>query len=292
MQMAMAVGDCTGEDADLLRRAMGSKRGLERIESLKPKLYAGMARNGLDRQDGRPPLRPDPGLLQLRLRRVALAVVRTAGLRLVLDQAALPGGLPRRAAARAADGVLLARPPSPPTPAATAWWCCVPTSPSRAWTRCSNRRASPGGHVSGLDSCLSRDQPPVGEFVPSAADDTGTHRRDGDFAVRLGLAEVRGIGRDVATRIVAERDAHGEFASMANLVRRTGADRRPTGVPCRCERVRQPRSEPAQCAVAGRKRSPGPARIRCPTRWSVFSHRCSASRHRWRNWPTTCGPPG
>ena len=34
MQMAMAVGDCTGEDADLLRRAMGSKRGIERIESL------------------------------------------------------------------------------------------------------------------------------------------------------------------------------------------------------------------------------------------------------------------
>ena len=48
MQMAMAVGNCTGEDADLLRRAMGSKRGLERIESLKAKLYAGMASNGLE----------------------------------------------------------------------------------------------------------------------------------------------------------------------------------------------------------------------------------------------------
>merc|ERR1711969_95671 len=29
----MAVGECTGEDADLLRRAMGSKRGGERAES-------------------------------------------------------------------------------------------------------------------------------------------------------------------------------------------------------------------------------------------------------------------
>ncbi len=47
MQMAMAVGECTGEDADLLRRAMGSKRGVERIESLKEKLYAGMAKNDL-----------------------------------------------------------------------------------------------------------------------------------------------------------------------------------------------------------------------------------------------------
>jgi error-prone DNA polymerase len=47
MQVAMAVGGCTGEDADLLRRAMGSKRGIERIESLKDKLYAGMAGNGI-----------------------------------------------------------------------------------------------------------------------------------------------------------------------------------------------------------------------------------------------------
>ena len=47
MQVAMAVGGCSGEDADLLRRAMGSKRGIERIESLKSKLYAGMAENGI-----------------------------------------------------------------------------------------------------------------------------------------------------------------------------------------------------------------------------------------------------
>ncbi|MBN9172196.1 MAG: DNA polymerase III subunit alpha, partial [Microbacterium sp.] len=47
MQMGMAVGGLSGEDADLLRRAMGSKRGVERIDSLKAKLYAGMAENGL-----------------------------------------------------------------------------------------------------------------------------------------------------------------------------------------------------------------------------------------------------
>ncbi len=47
MQMGMAVGGLSGEDADLLRRAMGSKRGVERIESLKAKLYTGMAENGL-----------------------------------------------------------------------------------------------------------------------------------------------------------------------------------------------------------------------------------------------------
>jgi error-prone DNA polymerase len=48
MQIAMTVGGCTGEDADLLRRAMGSKRGLERIESLRETLFTGMAESGLD----------------------------------------------------------------------------------------------------------------------------------------------------------------------------------------------------------------------------------------------------
>ena len=47
MAMAVALGDCSRDDADLLRRAMGSKRGVERIESIKQTLYAGMARRGL-----------------------------------------------------------------------------------------------------------------------------------------------------------------------------------------------------------------------------------------------------
>lgn len=51
MQMAVAVGDCTAEDADLLRRAMGSKRGQEKISTLREKLYDGMAGNGITGAD-------------------------------------------------------------------------------------------------------------------------------------------------------------------------------------------------------------------------------------------------
>ena len=47
MQMAMTVGGCTGDDADLLRRAMGSKRGVEKIERLRDKMYEGMASHGI-----------------------------------------------------------------------------------------------------------------------------------------------------------------------------------------------------------------------------------------------------
>ncbi|HUS22070.1 MAG TPA: error-prone DNA polymerase, partial [Aeromicrobium sp.] len=47
MQIAMTVGNCTGAEADLLRRAMGSKRGIEKIERLQAKLYEGMADHGI-----------------------------------------------------------------------------------------------------------------------------------------------------------------------------------------------------------------------------------------------------
>jgi error-prone DNA polymerase len=78
------------------------------------------------------------------------------------------------------------------------------------------------GPRAGLDSCLDPDQPKIREFDPGAPDESASHRRDGRFAVRLGLAGVRGIGPEVATRIVEERTAHGSYTSMENLVRRTG----------------------------------------------------------------------
>jgi error-prone DNA polymerase len=73
-----------------------------------------------------------------------------------------------------------------------------------------------------MDACRTLHQPPIPEFDPSAPVADAAHRRDGDVAVRLGLAEVTRIGEKVAERIVAERDANGPFRSMEDLVRRTG----------------------------------------------------------------------
>ena len=50
----------------------------------------------------------------------------------------------------------------------------------------------------GLDSCWQREQPPVRPFRRTAPDRTLEHRRDGNFAVRLGLTEVQGIGAELA----------------------------------------------------------------------------------------------
>lgn len=75
-----------------------------------------------------------------------------------------------------------------------------------------------------MSSCLERHQPPVGKFDREAPDESARHRRDGNFAVRLGLAAVRGIGTDAAKKVVTAREAGGMFTSMEDLVRRTGLD--------------------------------------------------------------------
>lgn len=48
MQIAVAVAGFTPGQADLLRRAIGSKRSNDRMESLKPALEAGMSERGID----------------------------------------------------------------------------------------------------------------------------------------------------------------------------------------------------------------------------------------------------
>jgi error-prone DNA polymerase len=59
------------------------------------------------------------------------------------------------------------------------------------------------------------------EWVPGTPDPVPTHRRDGGLAVRLGLDSVRGIGTDVAHRIVAARE-EAPFTDVTDLSRRAG----------------------------------------------------------------------
>jgi error-prone DNA polymerase len=82
--------------------------------------------------------------------------------------------------------------------------------------------AEPFTPTSGSADCLAVDQPPVGEFDPSIPFDSTAHRRDGSFAVRLGLAEVTGIGAALAEQIVEERTSAGPYQTMGDLVRRIG----------------------------------------------------------------------
>jgi error-prone DNA polymerase len=74
----------------------------------------------------------------------------------------------------------------------------------------------------GMAACIDPMQPPIGRFDRAAPDRSSEHRRDGAFAVRLGLADVSSIGTAVAERIVAEREARGPYRDMADVSRRAG----------------------------------------------------------------------
>ncbi|MTE23797.1 error-prone DNA polymerase [Microbacterium sp. ZXX196] len=225
MQMAMAVGDCTGEDADLLRRAMGSKRGQERIEKLREKLFAGMARNGIvgeeaDRLYGQIQAFANFGFAESHSLSFGLLVYASSWIKLHYPAAFLAGLLRAQPmgfyspATLTADarrhGVEVRRPDILRSGVTET---LEPLDPARR-------------EATGEDSCLEDHFPPEGEeppgFDPSAPDRSARHRRDGRFAVRLGLAGVTGIGERTARAVVEERDRGGPFVSLHDLVRRTG----------------------------------------------------------------------
>ncbi len=118
MQLAIDCAGFTPTEADRLRQAMSAKRAPERIEELTAAAARRDGRTRHRRRHGPGHLRQDPGLLQLRLPRVARDQLRLPGLRQRLAEAPLPGRVHRRAAAQPADGVLRPAQPDQRRPAA------------------------------------------------------------------------------------------------------------------------------------------------------------------------------
>jgi error-prone DNA polymerase len=254
MQVAMAVGGCTGEDADLLRRAMGSKRGVERIESLKEKLYAGMAANGIDQATSdeiylKIQAFANFGFAESHSLSFGLLVYASAWMRLHYPAAFLaallraqPMGFysPQSLTADARrHGVTVRRPDinasgadadlepllTPPLDRATEIFSSrvpdphAPAPDGQDLRRTVSSTAAPTGR----DLCREAIQPPIASrFDPRAPIRDAEHRRDGEHAVRLGLSGVTGIGAALAQRIVAERDARGAYRDIRDLARRIG----------------------------------------------------------------------
>jgi error-prone DNA polymerase len=230
MQVAMAVGGCTGEDADQLRRAMGSKRGIERIDALKSKLYAGMESNGItgdvaDEIYGKIQAFANFGFAESHSLSFALLVYASSWMRLHYPAAFLaallraqPMGFysPQTLVADARrHGVKVLR-PDIQLSGVSAGLEALPDAfgPFDPFDKLRDRR--------GRSTCLEVIQPPVPVFDRDLPFDSDDHRRDAAFAVRLGLDEVSGISTAMATKIVAERERAGEYGSMNDLVRRVG----------------------------------------------------------------------
>ncbi|QWT23316.1 error-prone DNA polymerase [Subtercola sp. PAMC28395] len=224
MQVAQAVGGCSAEDADLLRRAMGSKRGVEKISSLREKLFAGMASNGIA---------PDVaeqiyqkieafanfGFAESHSNSFALLVYASSWFKLHYPAAFLasllraqPMGFysPQTLVADARrHGVVVHRPD-------------IQRSGVQAGLEPRDDIAVGATALpTGRHECILHDQPPVAvPFNRAIPADFAEHRRDGNLDVRLGLADVTSIGDKLAERIVAERDRGGLYRDMADVARR------------------------------------------------------------------------
>ncbi|MGN8027081.1 error-prone DNA polymerase [Microbacterium sp. 22242] len=221
IQMATALGNCTADEADILRRAMGSKRGLERIDSIRKSLYDGMREHGLDEETAdriyaQIQAFSDFGFAESHSLSFALLVYASSWLKLHYPAAFLAGLLRSQpmgfysAATLTGDarrhGVEVRR---PDIALSGATETLEPLDPAQTG-------------LTGISSCavqLPKEEPE--KFDPKAADESAAHRRDGRFAVRLGLAGITGIGEKTAERIVAERAARGLYRDLNDLVRRT-----------------------------------------------------------------------
>lgn len=200
MQMAIDVAGFSGAEADQLRRAMGSKRSIEKMERLRARLMTGMAANGVttdvaEQIYDKLKAFADFGFPESHAFSFAYLVYASAWLK-VHHPAAFFAGL------------LAAQPMgfySPQSLVADARRHGVPV-------------LRPDVQLSGPKAVLER----VGEQVPSDVL-PGLARlvhADPTLAVRMGLDSVRTIGSDLATAIVTERTTHGPFEGLRDLVRR------------------------------------------------------------------------
>jgi len=236
MQMAVDAAGFSPAEADRLRRAMGSKRSLERMEALHQRLLDGMATNGIARDVGEQiydklKAFADFGFPESHAYSFAYLVYASAWLKVYHPAAFYAGVLaaqpmgfysPQSLVADARrHGIGVLRPDVQVSGVQALVERVRPTPrggepllvPQPSGTGPVPPPGSSSGPPSGSSSGSSYDEHASDE--PGAP---GVARRS--LAIRLGLAPVRSIGEDTATRLVDERTAHGPFADLHDLVRR------------------------------------------------------------------------
>ncbi|SKC82713.1 PHP domain-containing protein [Krasilnikoviella flava] len=225
MQMAIDVAGFSPKESDQLRRAMGSKRSVERMEELRGRLLEGMRKKGVDdagvREEIYDKLKAfaDFGFPESHAYSFAYLVYASSWLK-VHHPAAFYAGLlaaqpmgfysPQSLAADARrHGVQVLRPD---------------VNASRALAGVERIAGVGSGAPSRSNDSvaslprLSRDRAPD----PTPDCDGFGPEPDLTLAVRLGLAAVRGIGDDLAEQMVAEREEDGPFRDLRDLARRVG----------------------------------------------------------------------
>ncbi|WP_347754402.1 error-prone DNA polymerase [Agrococcus sp. ProA11] len=220
MQMSVAVGGFDAAEADQLRRAIGSKRSLDRIAALKAKLFAGMAANGVEPDVAESIYRKIEafagfGFAESHSLAFGKLVYASSWMRLHYPAAFLAG-------------LLRSQPMgfwSPQTLTADALRHGVETLRPDVVRSAIDAGLEPNGCAAGGDdACLAREQPPVPPVASETLAMRNRHRRDGAFSVRMGLSSVTGVGAAAANRIVAAREA-APLRDIHDLARRADLDR-------------------------------------------------------------------
>src|SRR3954468_7992818 len=194
MQIAVEVAGFTPAEADQLRRAMGSKRGVERIDAMRIRLYDGMAGNGITGAVA-------DSIYEKIQAFAAFGFAESHSISFALLVYA-SSWLKRHYPAAFCAALLNAQPMG----------FYSPQSLIHDAKRHGIEIRKPALNVSLAKASLELADGPSQCGCLDAPQP----------AVRLGLASVRTIGDDLADAIVAERDADGPFASMADLARRVG----------------------------------------------------------------------
>lgn len=246
MQMAIDVAGFSGAEADRLRRAMGSKRSLEKMEALRARLLSGMAARGVpgdvaDQVYDKLKAFADFGFPESHAFSFAYLVYASCWLK-VHHPAAFCAGLlaaqpmgfysPQSLVADARrHGVVVLRPDVQSSEVqADLEWLPGTRPGERDDTSDGARRGAPDERPDELPDALPDDlpdalpdelpdEPPhAGRAVVGVARPTTAALRGP--AIRMGLASVRGIGDALAEEIVAERRRHGPFEGLRDMVRR------------------------------------------------------------------------
>jgi error-prone DNA polymerase len=197
MEIAIGVAGFSPAEADKLRRAMGSKRGVEEITTLRGRLYEGMARNGItgapaDDIYDKIQAFSSFGFAESHAISFALLVYASAWLK-------------RHYPAAFCAALLNAQP--------MGFYSTQSLVHDAKRHGITTRR--PDVNISAAAAALEKDDAP-------ARCATCSEHAPPQPAVRLGLASVRTVGKELADTIVAERTASGPFTSMADLSRRAG----------------------------------------------------------------------
>ena len=186
MQMAVDAAGFNPAQADQLRRAMGSKRSTERMEELRAELMAGMRAKGI----------PETAREEIYEKLQAFADFgfpeshAFSFAYLVYASAWLKVHYPAAFYA----GLLASQPMGFYSP--------------QSLTSDARRRKVVIGHP-----CINRSE--TKSVVENMGEEAG-------FGVRIGLDSVRGIGQDLAEKIVVERRSRGPFQSIGDLSNRIG----------------------------------------------------------------------